>query len=101
VEDVSLDAALKVSSDVVFRELDGEAIVLNLATGVYFGLDPVGTRMWQLIDQRGRLQDVVTVMCDEYDAPAAQIERDLVALVAELVRMGLMCRADASRHDDV
>ena len=78
------------SDDVVLRELDGEAIILNLASGVYFGLDPVGTRIWRLIEQHGRLADVVTAMRTEYDAPAGRIERDLVELASELVQQGLV-----------
>ena len=92
--DLSLNSSLKVTDDVVFRELDGEAIILNLASGVYFGLDPVGTRMWQLIEQHGRLADVVTAMRDEYDAPNDTVERDLVALVSELMQKGLVTRVD-------
>jgi coenzyme PQQ synthesis protein D (PqqD) len=87
---LSLNSSLKVSDDVVFRELDGEAIILNLASGVYFGLDPVGTRMWRLIEQRGRLGDVLAAMCDEYDASNEKIERDLVALTSELLEKGLV-----------
>jgi hypothetical protein len=90
VADLSLDSSLKVSDDVVFRDLDGEAIILNLASGVYFGLDPVGTRMWQLIEQRGRLKDVLAAMRDEYDAPAEKIEGDLLHLASELSEMGLL-----------
>ena len=91
--DVSLETRLKVSDDVVFRELDGEAVLLNLASGLYFGLNPIGTRMWQLIDERRDLADVAAVLCDEFDAPAATIEADLVRLVGELLARGLMVRA--------
>ncbi|PYO19380.1 MAG: hypothetical protein DMD85_18645 [Candidatus Rokuibacteriota bacterium] len=45
---ISRHAAIRIRKDVVFRELEGEMVLLNLATGVYFGLDPVGTRIWTL-----------------------------------------------------
>ena len=50
---VSLDTSLVVPEDVIFRELDGEAIILNLASGIYFGLDAIGTRMWALFAAYG------------------------------------------------
>ena len=52
-----LDTSLAVPDDVIFRELDGEAILLNLATGMYFGLDQVGTRLWALITESGSLRN--------------------------------------------
>jgi hypothetical protein len=87
---VSLETPLKVSDDVVFRDLEGEAVILNLASGIYFGLDRTGTRMWQLIDEHGSLQTVLAALKDEFDAPAETIETDLVRLAGELVEKGLL-----------
>jgi coenzyme PQQ synthesis protein D (PqqD) len=93
VADVSLQTPLKISEDVVFRELDGEAVILNLVTGIYFGLDAVGTRMWQLIEQHNDLGKVLAILRDEYDAPAPTLEADLVRLAGELADRGLVIRA--------
>src|SRR5712671_2916434 len=86
----SLNSSLKVSDDVVFRELDGEGVILNLASGIYFGLDDTGTRMWRLIDQHRDLRMVLSALCDEYEAPSETLERDLISLVAELTEKGLL-----------
>jgi hypothetical protein len=86
----SLQSALRVSDDVVFRELDGEAVILNLASGIYFGLDRVGTRIWQLIDEHRQLDAVLTRLSGEYDAPAEELERDLLRLASELMEKGLV-----------
>ena len=88
--DLSLSSSLKVGDDVVFRELDGEGVILNLASGLYFGLDKTGTRMWRLIEEHGQLQAVLTALCDEYEAAPDAIERDLIALVSELTEKGLL-----------
>jgi len=57
---------------------------------MYFGLDSVGTRMWQLIERHRSLSAIVAAMCDEFDAPAATIEQDVLRLVTELVEKGLV-----------
>jgi len=85
-----LNSSLKVSDDVVFRELDGEGVILNLASGIYFGLDQTGTRMWRLIEQHGRLTAVMAALSDEYEATSETLERDLISLVAELTEKGLL-----------
>jgi hypothetical protein len=93
---VSLHTVLRVSNDVVFRELDGEAVILNLVTGIYFGLDHVGTRMWQLVEQHGQLDVVLERLRDEFDAPAQTLEEDLVRLTSQLIDKGLLVANDAA-----
>ncbi len=58
--DVTLDSSIRVSDDVLFEDLHGEGVLLNLKTGVYLGLDPVGTRAWQLLEKR----DLVSAILD-------------------------------------
>lgn len=81
---------IKVSHDVVFRILGGEAVLLNLATGTYFGLDDVGTRMWQLMSEHGSIDKVIEVMLKEYEVEKALLQRDLDKLVKDLVEHGLV-----------
>jgi hypothetical protein len=88
--ELSMDSSVRVSEEVVFRELDGEAVLLHLGSGMYFGLDETGTRMWQLLVEHGRLSTVCELLCQEYDAAPATIERDLIALVRDLSAKGLL-----------
>ena len=81
---ISLESSFVLSKDAVFRELDGEAVILDLNAGTYFGLNGVGTRIWQLIERHGRLGAVLDDLCREYDAPPDVLEQDLLALVARL-----------------
>ena len=87
---VSLDTPLVVPDDVIFRELDGEAIILNLASGIYFGLDEIGTRCWTLVAGAGTLRHAVDVMAGEFDVDRSTLERDLLELVAGLLDKGLV-----------
>lgn len=86
----AVDPVLQVADHVVFRELDGEAVLLNLQSGIYFGLDAIGTRIWQAIDRRDSLPAIVTTLVTTYDVDRATAERDLRRLVAQLVDSGLL-----------
>lgn len=81
---------LQISDDVVFRELEGEAVILNLATGTYFGLDRVGTRIWQLIAEDGRVEKIVDAMLAEYQVDEGQLRRDLHEVIGRLREKGLI-----------
>jgi hypothetical protein len=86
---IPLDSTVAASDDAVFREMDGESVLLNLETGMYFGLDEVGTRVWRLAADNGSLRAIRERLAEEYDADAATIERDLLALAEALVSKGL------------
>ena len=86
---IGLETVVAASEDAVFRELDGQSVLLNLATGMYFGLDAVGTHVWQLAAENGSLRWIGQRLADEYDADPATIERDLLALADTLVGKGL------------
>lgn len=81
---VSLETTCTPNVDTVFRELDGEAVLLDLNSGTYFGLNAVGTRIWHLLGARGPLAAVLDALCQEYDADRDVIERDLLDLVGRL-----------------
>jgi hypothetical protein len=74
---------------VVFRQLDDEAVLLDLESGTYFGLNAVGTRVWQLLAEHADLKTVLNTLADEYDADLAELERDLLTLSEELCARGL------------
>ena len=88
--DVSLSSTARINDDAVFRELDGESIVLNLQTGTYFGLDEVGTRVWQLIEQYGALHAVRDALVAEFEVEPETAGRDLAQLVSDLADRGLV-----------
>ena len=82
---ISLANTFVPSKDAVFRDLDGEAVILHLDSGTYFGLNAVGTRIWQLLERDGRLTAVLDDLRAEYEAAPDVLERDLLDLVSRLV----------------
>lgn len=87
---VTIDSHISFDADAVFRELDGEAVVLSLRTGLYFGLNEVGTRVWQLIEQHRDLRQVFDALRAEFEVGDDRLLRDLVALVEQLRDKGLV-----------
>ena len=86
----TLKAKISIPKDVLFHELAGEAVLLNLATGKYYGLDEVGTRMWMLLSEHGRLEPVYQELLSEYDVEAQRLQDDLFRLIDSLAEQGLV-----------
>ena len=86
----SLQDTVRISEEVVFRELDGEAVLLNLGSGIYFGLNDVGTRIWALLGQDGALRSVFDALKQQYDEVPERLEKDLLELVEQMYSKGLV-----------
>jgi len=86
----ALERSVRIPADVVFRELQGEAVILNLSSSFYFGLDPIGTRIWQLCEAHGSLHAVWDAMRNEFDADDETLRADLIAFVDDLASKGLI-----------
>ena len=79
-----------VPETVLFRDLDGEAVLLATESGKYFGLNEVGTRMWSLLHQHGDVEAVCDALLAEYDVPKDQLREDLARFVDTLADRGLV-----------
>jgi len=83
---------LVVPPDVMAREVGEELVILDLASGSYFGLDSVGTRIWQLLGAGMTPAATVDVLVAEYEVDRRQLEQDLLTLVEKLLGQGLLAR---------
>jgi hypothetical protein len=77
-------------TDVAFREIDREAVLLSLGTGHYYGMNEVATRAWALLTGGASLGDVVAQLQGEFDVAADVLERDLTTWLTMLVDKGLV-----------
>jgi hypothetical protein len=70
--------------------LGDEAAILNLKNTVYYGLNPVGARVWNLVQQSKSVREIRDVLVKEYDVEAEQCERDLLNLLERMREQGLI-----------
>ena len=82
--------SVNLSPDALFQEVSGETVILDIASEAYFGLDAVGTRVWQLMRENGQTQLVFDAMLREFEVEPDALERDLADLLARLEEAGLI-----------
>ena len=82
--------AVRLSADVIFRELDGEAVLLDFASGRYYGLNAVGTRVWTMLAAGETVDGAIEAVVNEFDASEEEVTRDVEELVTELLSRGLL-----------
>jgi hypothetical protein len=87
---ITLSQRAAPTDDVLFQEVGGEAVLLNLKSESYFGLDEVGTRVWRLLGEDPALAKVFATLRDEYDVEPDRLEADLLELVSQMSEAGLV-----------
>ena len=80
--------------EVLFRELDGEAVLLEVSSGRYFGLDEVATRIWCLLREHDSVDRIVDRLLEEYEVDEARLRRDVDEFVEQLVAQRLLERVE-------
>jgi len=81
---MKLSDKITIPAPVMARQVGEETVILDLTSGTYFGLDPVGARIWQLMVEGKTLAEVCEAMLAEYEVTAEKIELDVLALTQEL-----------------
>jgi len=81
---------LSIPEDIVFQDLAGEAVILNLGTGMYFGLNAVGTQIWRLISEGCSFEQIVAALLEGYEIVEARVQKDLDILLEQLNDVGLI-----------
>jgi len=78
-------------ADTVFaQEVDGEMVLLDMNSENYFGLDAVGTDIWQTMQEKETLQNVLEALLEQYDVEEEVLKNDLLAFVQRLKESGLI-----------
>jgi len=91
-----MDAPLRLTSIVVATSeqvscaLGDESAILSLKNSVYYGMDPVGSRIWNLLAQRRSVGDLRDILVGEYDVESERCERDLFLLLEKMRSEGLI-----------
>lgn len=81
---------VRISRDVLCQEVEGEAVLLDLDSGKYFGLNEVGTRFWELAARTGDVSEIFTRMLDEYEVDEETLAGDLDDFLGDVSSAGLI-----------
>ena len=87
---ISFESRVRIPQDVLVSELDGESVLLKLKSECYFGLDAIGTRIWELLIASDSIQGAYDTVLSEFAVDPDQLKADLTELLDSLVQQGLI-----------
>jgi Coenzyme PQQ synthesis protein D (PqqD) len=87
---LSLTSLVKLANDLISAPVDGEVVILSVERGTYYGLDEIGTEIWQRLDSPVRVDVLCEDLAAKYAADRRTIERDVLTLLESLLAEGLV-----------
>lgn len=87
------DTLLKPTDQAVLSRIGDETVILHLDSGVYFGLDAVGTVIWDMVQTGASRSDLKTALMAKYDVDPTILEADIARFIDQLLENGLLVAA--------
>ncbi|MBI5459355.1 PqqD family peptide modification chaperone [Methanobacterium sp.] len=88
--ELSRSSKIVVNKDVVSCDLGGETAMLDMKEGVYYGLNEIGTVIWELIQNPITLLEIIDKILEEYEVDEETCYADTVELIKEMEKNGLV-----------
>lgn len=87
---ISESSLVVATPEQISSDLGGEAVILDLKSGIYHGLNEVGARIWKLIEEPKTVKEIEQALLEEYEVEPECCQRDLLALLQNLKAAGLI-----------
>jgi len=89
---------LRRKQDQLFSEIDGEVVMLSVENSEYYGMDKVGSRIWQLIEKPVTLKELIGILLDEYEVTEEQCTEDTMKFLEQLMEKDLVEVTDSDKQ---
>jgi hypothetical protein len=89
-ESISTESIVRHIEDVVASNIDDEKVMMSVEKGAYYGLDPIGSRVWDMIDKPIRVTELIDLLLLKYDVDRETCEQDVMAFLKELNESGIL-----------
>lgn len=83
---------IEISPQVQYTRVEGDYVLMDMRRGVYLGLDPVASRIWQSLAEHGDPEKAAEELCEEFEVERAQALADIESWIRELEEKGLVAR---------
>lgn len=88
------DTKIVRDSEIIFSEMDGETVMMSIENGEYYGIDPVGSRIWELIETPVKVSGLCEILGAEYKVTPEQCSKDVMSFLNDMLEKGIVKIAD-------
>ncbi|MDD7987006.1 PqqD family peptide modification chaperone [Lentisphaera marina] len=82
---ITKNCTLKRNPEIISSKIDDEVVMMSIEEGKYFGLDPIGSIIWELLEEPKSLKKILPELVDEFDVSEEQCEKDCMSFVLDMI----------------
>jgi hypothetical protein len=87
---IDLNAKIVRNQEIVFSSMDSDTVMMSIEMGEYYGTNPVGSRIWELLEQPRTPAGLCDILVEEYSVPAPECRREVLEFVGQLLEKKLV-----------
>ncbi|MBN1187693.1 MAG: lasso peptide biosynthesis PqqD family chaperone [Bacteroidales bacterium] len=87
---LSLQSIIKRNPEMISSDMDGETVMMSMENGEYYGLDPIGSRIWAIIENETKIEDLIIQLLDEFEVEREQCEEETLSFINDLSGKNLL-----------
>ncbi|MES2355952.1 MAG: lasso peptide biosynthesis PqqD family chaperone [Pseudomonadota bacterium] len=87
---LTLDTKVLRNPDLVATKMDGEVVMMSIELGEYFGINSVGSRIWELLESKQSISEICKHICDEYEVDSEQCQLDVLAFTNDMLARNIV-----------
>ena len=87
---ISMGCVVQRNAEIIFTDLDDTVVMMDAERGLYYELDPVATRIWNLLESARPVGEVCGVLAGEYDVTPEQCSDDVLGFIEEAAEMEIV-----------
>ncbi len=83
-KEITTETVISQIEEIVASDIDGETVMMSVENGKYYGLDDIGSRIWELIEQPIKVSDLIDTLLKRFDVDREACKRDVLIFINEL-----------------
>jgi len=82
--EITTDTVIRQIEEIVASDIDGETVMMSIENGEYYGLDDIGSRIWELIEKPVKVSNLIDTLLERFDVDRGTCEKDVLKFLNDL-----------------
>ena len=87
---IRMDSKIVRDNEIIFSDMDGETVMMSVERGEYYGINPIGSRIWGLLESPKKVSELGDVLQPDYDVTPEQCARDVLLFLNQMLEKGII-----------
>lgn len=87
---IKMDSKLTRNNDIIFSDMDGETVMMSIDNGEYYGINPIGSRIWNALETPHTPSEIIDMLLPHFDVTREQCLKDVIPFLERMVEKGII-----------